>query len=79
MVKSFNHLFEKVIEDANLETAILTPVKQKIRGKARKTAQYILEHFDETKKLLKEIQSKETSSNPDSRRLIKESPVNFKA
>lgn len=55
MVKSFNHLFEKVIEDANLETAILTPVKQKIRGKARKTAQYILEHFDETKKLLKEM------------------------
>lgn len=55
MVKSFNRLFEKVIEDANLEAAILTPVKQKIRGKARKTAQYILEHLDETKQKLKEM------------------------
>ena len=50
-----NHVFEKLIEDSNLTQAVETPTKKKIRGKARKTARYVLEHFEEEKANLKDI------------------------
>lgn len=55
MPKSVNHVFEKLIEDSNLTKAVETPTKKKIRGKARKTARYVLEHFEEEKANLKDI------------------------
>lgn len=55
MPKSFNHQFEKLIEDDNLTMAVETPTKKKIRGKARKTAREVLENFDEEKANLKDI------------------------
>lgn len=54
MPKSFNHLFEKLIAEANIEKAVEIPAKQKLNKKARKTAKQVLENSKKFQNQLKE-------------------------